>query len=300
MVARRSLFLLLSLLGLSQPALGAERVMYVHTDVAGSPVAWTDSTGVVIRREFYSPYGEPTIGAVRDGPGYAGHATDSASGLSYMQQRYYDPELGVFLSADPVSALVDPWRDFCRYCYARNNPFLFTDPDGRQVMKITTSIPEKEMTRADRETMRAFNRAQLAYERAVTASGDKEAMSRYLNTPFEYRKSLSPQAQAIQSASGQSDAGIKAYREPGKGAVTILPGFLELTDSGKTFPSYHGMELGRGGDTATAKVVFHEHGHVEDKDNNTPHDREAKASEYSNRMMEYAPRNIRTGPRGRR
>ena len=38
----------------------------------------------------YEPYGT-TLMPADQGPGYAGHVTDAATGLSYMQQRYYDP-----------------------------------------------------------------------------------------------------------------------------------------------------------------------------------------------------------------
>jgi hypothetical protein len=48
-----------------------------------------------------------------------------------MQQRYYDSELGVFLSVDPVTAYENPIGQFHRYRYADNNPYTFTDPDGR-------------------------------------------------------------------------------------------------------------------------------------------------------------------------
>src|SRR5690606_11027111 len=45
---------------------------------------------------------------------------------------YYDPMLGVFLSVDPVTAYDNPVSQFHRYRYANNNPYRFTDPDGRQ------------------------------------------------------------------------------------------------------------------------------------------------------------------------
>lgn len=57
--------------------------------------------------------------------------TDAAWKLTYMQQRYYDPGIGRFLSVDPVTALSDPVGYFGRYHYAANNPYTFTDPDGR-------------------------------------------------------------------------------------------------------------------------------------------------------------------------
>jgi RHS repeat-associated protein len=58
---------------------------------------------------------------------------DAATGLVYMQQRYYDPTIGRFLSVDPVTALEKPLTNFNRYVYTLNNPYKFTDPDGRDV-----------------------------------------------------------------------------------------------------------------------------------------------------------------------
>ncbi|WP_275428567.1 RHS repeat-associated core domain-containing protein [Stenotrophomonas maltophilia] len=58
--------------------------------------------------------------------------SDAATGLSYMQQRYMDPQLGMFLSMDPVTAYDQPVGQFNRYRYANGNPYKFTDPDGRQ------------------------------------------------------------------------------------------------------------------------------------------------------------------------
>ncbi|RYD93226.1 MAG: hypothetical protein EOP50_11445, partial [Sphingobacteriales bacterium] len=67
-----------------------------------------------------------------DRAGYTGHVMDSASGLTYMQQRYYDPQVGRFLSVDPVSADTVSGANFNRYWYADDNAYLFNDPDGRQ------------------------------------------------------------------------------------------------------------------------------------------------------------------------
>src|SRR5690606_6974319 len=55
-----------------------------------------------------------------------------ATGLVYMQQRYYDPILGVFLSVDPINAYNNPVGQYHRYRYANNNPYKFIDPDGRE------------------------------------------------------------------------------------------------------------------------------------------------------------------------
>lgn len=54
--------------------------------------------------------------------------------VALMQQRYYDPQIGRFLSVDPVTANSVNGSNFNRYWYANNNPYRFTDPDGRLAM----------------------------------------------------------------------------------------------------------------------------------------------------------------------
>ncbi|MEN5101772.1 RHS repeat-associated core domain-containing protein [Stenotrophomonas sp. TWI809] len=86
----------------------ARTVTYIHTDALRSVVAKSDANGNVIERITYEPYGAVIGAPVPDGPGYTGHVSDSATGLSYMQQRYMDSQLGVFLSVDPVTTYEQP------------------------------------------------------------------------------------------------------------------------------------------------------------------------------------------------
>jgi RHS repeat-associated protein len=106
-------------------------VTYQHTDALGSPVATTNSAKTVLQRSEYEPYGYLLNRPMEDGPGYTGHATDATTGLVYMQQRYYDPIIGRLLSRDEVTAYEKPLTSFNAYVYANNNPYRFTDPDGR-------------------------------------------------------------------------------------------------------------------------------------------------------------------------
>lgn len=123
----------LALLSLAGAVAAQETVEYIHTDALGSPVAVSDAAGIVIGRAVYEPYGATVGAGPSDAPGYTGHVSDSATGLSYMQQRYMDPQLGAFLSVDPVTAHQKPVEQFSRYRYGNGNPYKFTDPDGRQV-----------------------------------------------------------------------------------------------------------------------------------------------------------------------
>jgi RHS repeat-associated protein len=108
----------------------AQTIEYIHTDALGSPVAVTNSSGAVIERTVYEPYGAVINRPLTNGPGYTGHVADAVTGLNYMQQRYYDPQLGRFLSNDPVTA-AGAGTNFNRYWYGNDNPYVYTDPDGR-------------------------------------------------------------------------------------------------------------------------------------------------------------------------
>lgn len=107
---------------------------YVHTDVLGSPVARTDGSGNLISggRTYYEPYGATAQGATPNGIGFTGHVNDPDTGLVYMQQRYYDPIAGRFLSVDPVTTDAKSGGHFNRYVYGNNNPYTYIDPDGRE------------------------------------------------------------------------------------------------------------------------------------------------------------------------
>ena len=52
-----------------------------------------------------------------------------------MQARYYDPAIGRFYSNDPVDAMSHlghgSVQGFNRYNYTYNNPYKYTDPDGK-------------------------------------------------------------------------------------------------------------------------------------------------------------------------
>lgn len=115
---------------------GTYSTRYQHTDALGSPVAVSDEAGQVIERNDYEPYGAIIGKPTYSGVGYTGHVMDGVTGLTYMQQRYYDQSVGRFLSADPVTAHEKPGQNFNRYWYANNNSYGFVDPDGRITKKM--------------------------------------------------------------------------------------------------------------------------------------------------------------------
>jgi len=121
----------------------ASTVTYFHNDLAGSPVAATNSSGEVIWRESYRPYGERlnNSSASADNKIYfTSRRQDVETGLVYMGARYYDPVIGRFISTDPKQFDEQNPQLFNRYAYANNNPYKYNDPDGRNPILIAMGI----------------------------------------------------------------------------------------------------------------------------------------------------------------
>jgi RHS repeat-associated protein len=57
------------------------------------------------------------------------HERDRETGFDYRGARYYDSDLGRFLSLDPLAAKFPEWS---AYNYVLGNPIMLIDPDGRE------------------------------------------------------------------------------------------------------------------------------------------------------------------------
>ena len=64
---------------------------YEPTDALHSPNTETDAADTATRIEHYTPYSEPGDGRYVQGPGYTGHVTDAATGLTYAQKQGHPP-----------------------------------------------------------------------------------------------------------------------------------------------------------------------------------------------------------------
>lgn len=58
-------------------------------------------------------------------------------GHDYMHARYYSPNLGRFVSVDPVGVSMGSSQSWNRYSYVLNNPLKLVDPDGRTAFVFT-------------------------------------------------------------------------------------------------------------------------------------------------------------------
>jgi RHS repeat-associated protein len=121
---------------------------HFHLDHLGTTRVISNESGLKLARHDYYPFGiEKTFFAQEwsehnyDRPepmAFTGHQRDfmgvynipNENYLDYMHARYYQPQLGRFLSVDPV--IGDPYspQSWNRYAYVLNDPLNLTDPFG--------------------------------------------------------------------------------------------------------------------------------------------------------------------------
>ena len=79
-------------------------VYYYHADGLGSIVALTDGGGKVAQSYEYGAFGglHDRMNAIKQPYAFTGREYDSETGLYYYRARYYDAEVGRFISRDPI------------------------------------------------------------------------------------------------------------------------------------------------------------------------------------------------------
>jgi RHS repeat-associated protein len=122
----------------------------------------TNASGTPVESTSYYPYGDQRIASSSspfiEQKKYTGHEYDTDSDLTYAKARYYEQDIGRFLSQDPVFNLIgDPQRlreknqlDRNRilrdpqmlnaYVYGRNNPLTYIDSTGEYGVFVQGNI----------------------------------------------------------------------------------------------------------------------------------------------------------------
>ena len=95
--------------------------------------------GVIVGKYSYTAFGECTVeldtnGVASDNPiRYRSYYYDDETSLYYLKTRYYDPEIGRFMTIDGIEYLdPDTINGLNLYAYCGNNPVMYIDPDGHE------------------------------------------------------------------------------------------------------------------------------------------------------------------------
>jgi RHS repeat-associated protein len=122
----------------------ADGLHVTQVDHLGSPRLLSDKNGTLEDEQKYMPFGQYLDGSQKTKKGFTGHEQTDASGLIYMQARFYAPMYGRFLSPDPArDQHFEETQSWNIYSYCQNIPTMKIDPDG---MKDDwyTAIAEKK------------------------------------------------------------------------------------------------------------------------------------------------------------
>lgn len=96
------------------------------TDAMGSTIALTGPTGNSTVQYSYGPFGAISItGTTTNDYTYTGREIDGL-GINYYRARYYNPQIGRFLSEDPIGFA----GGINQYAYVSDDPIDFIDPFG--------------------------------------------------------------------------------------------------------------------------------------------------------------------------
>jgi RHS repeat-associated protein len=105
----------------------------------------TDETQAMVNTYAYTPFGSIANEqeSLPQSFKYVGQygVMNESNGFYYMRARYYDPEVGRFISEDPIGF---GGGDVNLYVYVGNNPIMFVDPSGLELRvynRLVTSGP---------------------------------------------------------------------------------------------------------------------------------------------------------------
>ena len=122
---------------------------YYRKNLLGDVTAIYDAAGVCKAEYAYDAWGNCKVISDMGGIAalnpfrYCGYYWDEEINLYYLNTRYYDPEVGRFISADHIKYMAEQmWQlNGCNlYAYCLNNPILYYDPLGMFVISIALSI----------------------------------------------------------------------------------------------------------------------------------------------------------------
>ena len=110
-------------------------IAYYHHDHLGTPIQATDRSGIVVWSAQYNAFGQASITTptatedkpvIASGLRFPGQVEDAETGLYYNWHRYYDPELGRYVTGDPIGLV----GGMNLYAYVKGNPVSIIDPTG--------------------------------------------------------------------------------------------------------------------------------------------------------------------------
>ncbi|WP_031598992.1 RHS repeat-associated core domain-containing protein, partial [Pseudomonas savastanoi] len=183
------------------------KVYYFHTDQIGTPLEMTDAEGQIVWQAKYRAWGaveKLVVNEVEQNLRFQGQYFDVETGLHYNTFRYYDPEIGRFITQDPIGLLggenlyeyapntinwIDPWGLSCRTDYVGRTPGK-NSKTGRTVIE---NMRKEGKIRGEGARMRFKSKDEKWYPIKEADMAHKTDAVTYWNTKGGYFGAKSPE-----------------------------------------------------------------------------------------------------------
>jgi RHS repeat-associated protein len=150
-----------------------QKLYYFHTDQIGTPLEMTDTDGQIVWQATYKAWGEIELLAVNEveqNLRFQGQYFDDETGLHYNTFRYYDPEVGRFITRDPIG--LAGGRNLYQY-----GPYTsgWIDPSGLCSKAFSSNMTKAGITRPQNSAAHHIigdTSKQAAPARAILAKHD--------------------------------------------------------------------------------------------------------------------------------
>ena len=277
-----------------------DNVVYTHKDHLGSGNVRTNSSGAQVNRLEYFPFGEKRINTGSSNfikQRFTGQIDDEESEIYYYKHRYYNPNLGRFISADQLYAEEMDKRginsqEMNLYAYVRNNPLIYVDPDGylterdyfllsflkpdmnKTMTKVLTNLEEKGFQPKVVETYRTE-----AQQKAKVEDGYSQTMNS-AHRNFLGIDVIDKRYGYNDISDGKPGPANEFFKEYGKEVNSA-----GLTWGGDFDDSANSKITGYGWDPAHAESSVSNFGYVDDKGNTYHKNPENSSSQVSDKYV---------------
>lgn len=134
-------------LGLIETILPGGETQVYHFNSRGNTAAISNAAGQIVQKYAYDDFGTVNNqwGSIESSFKFLGRFGVMADGeLYHIRARYYDPEIGRFITQDPLTGNQRDPQTLNRYVYALNNPIRFVDISGFSASSVKKEIESKQ------------------------------------------------------------------------------------------------------------------------------------------------------------
>ena len=235
-------------------------ITWLLSDHLGSTSVTVDATGNLLTSLKYTAFGEIRSGDSLTDYQYTDQRNETEIGLYYYVARYYDPELGRFISADTIIPGAGSSQAYDRYAYVNNNPINFNDPSWHKYCDVA----EGDCGR--------ITGTQIAIERHITKIYDKTDVLVYgINWNLEQvvviSKAIDKMIKGVDDITGGNGQDW-VIKNLGGSSIALGQGILKnnsfVFSSTIHLPNGFENRTWNAIDFSTENMIVHEFGHVFD------------------------------------